>query len=86
MSWSAHSLPPGRATALPDRRVVRLVWLAAAIGMLPIVGLVAATASRGGMVGSSFDLLSELALGLGLTAFVLSGALIATRQPRNVVG
>ncbi|HEU4671351.1 MAG TPA: hypothetical protein VFS32_00450 [Candidatus Limnocylindrales bacterium] len=86
MSPSAHSVQRNGATAMPDRRLVRLVWLIAAVGLLPIVGLLAATAIAGGIAGSSFDLLAELTLALGLAVFVVSGAIIVARQPRNLVG
>ena len=72
-------------TARPSPSGARFVWLIAAVGIALIGVLVASYASQAR--DASLNLVvAALSLVGSLLAFVLCGALIVSRQPRNVVG
>lgn len=71
---------------MTERFVARLVWAVAALAFVAI-GLMTWSVYRAGEFGSTaLSALAGAALVVALFAFVLSGAMIVSRQPRNVIG
>jgi len=64
----------------------RVVFLIAALALVPIVGVVWSAASRGEFGSTLTNVLAMTSYAVAMVAFVLSGALIVSRQPRNVIG
>src|SRR5215212_147909 len=63
----------------------RIAWVIAAAGTAMIATLVASYASQAADA-SAAQIVAVLSLLIGMLAFVLCGALIVSRQPRNIVG
>jgi hypothetical protein len=74
-----RSTKTGGATAIAA--VVIVVVAVAALAGVVVLSLQGGTAR-----GDTFDLVGWIAQGVATLAFVLSGALIVSRQPRNVIG
>jgi hypothetical protein len=66
--------------------VSRVVFLVAGLALVPIVGVVWTAASRGEFGSTLTNVLALTSYAVAMVAFVLSGALIVSRQPRNVIG
>ncbi len=74
-----------RVDARPSPSVSRLVWLIAAVG-IALVGLLVVSYGPQAAGATPVQALAALSLVGSLLAFILSGALIVSRQPRNIVG
>ena len=74
-----------RASASSSPAAARLVWAIAAVGIAMIGALLVSYASstEDGTLAQAFEAVSLVG---SLVAFVLCGALIVSRQPRNIVG
>ncbi len=71
---------------MSERFVARLVWAVASLAFVAI-GVMTWSLYQAGEFGSTvLSALAGVALVLALCAFVLSGAMIVSRQPRNVIG
>ena len=83
---SRSELQPEATQRPTSRRAARLVWVVAAVGM----ALIAWTGWLGYQSGefgdNPIETLSALQLLIALVAFLLSGTVIVTRQPGNVIG
>jgi hypothetical protein len=64
----------------------RVVFLVAGLALVPIVGVVWSSVSRGEFGSTLTNVLTLASYAVAMVAFVLSGALIVSRQPRNVIG
>ena len=71
--------------ARPSRLLARAVWILAAVGV-GATGVLAWSFAQSGLPLTVASLGSAISLTACLAAFVLCGALIVSRQPRNVVG
>jgi hypothetical protein len=70
----------------PTRRTYVLVWGLSTVGIL-IIGSLSWQEIRLGGVGDSFPSLLEFLTSIAaIAAFIFSGAVIVSRQPRNVIG
>lgn len=78
-------MTPTVATDRPGRLTARLVWGVAGIGILVIGSLIWLGFGRT-FESSTVDLLAGIGYVVALASFVLGGALILSRQPRNVIG
>ena len=74
-----------RMAARPSPSVSRLVWVIAAVG-IALVGVLVASYGRDAAGATPVQALAALSLVGSLLAFIVSGALIVSRQPRNIVG
>ena len=74
-----------RVDARPSPSVSRLVWVIAAAG-IALVGLLVVSYGPQAAGATPVQALAALSLVGSLLAFIVSGALIASRQPRNIVG
>jgi hypothetical protein len=63
-----------------------VVFLIAALALVPIAGVIWSAASRGEFGSTLTNVLAMTSYAVAMVAFVLSGALIVSRQPRNVIG
>ena len=63
-----------------------MVFLIAALALVPIAGVIWSAASRGEFGSTLTNVLAMTSYAVAMVAFVLSGALIVSRQPRNVIG
>ena len=69
----------------PSRTLARSVWVVAAVGM-GAIGLIAWSYAQQTSGATTADVVAGVSLVGALAAFVLCGALIASRQPRNIIG
>ncbi|MEX1126296.1 MAG: hypothetical protein WEE53_11595 [Acidimicrobiia bacterium] len=70
----------------PYGLAARLVWAVAALGLVAI-GLVTWLGFQAGESGQTFvSVVAALQLLIAVAAFLLSGAVIVSRQPRNIIG
>ena len=74
-----------RAASRTSQSGARVVWAIAALGVA-IIGAVVISYARPTEGANIIQVLAALSLVGGMLAFVLSGALIVSRQPRNIVG
>jgi hypothetical protein len=74
-----------RARTSSSPRAARLVWLIAGVGVAVIAALAASYAGQSAGATPA-KILAALSTVGSLLAFVLCGALIVSRQPRNIVG
>ena len=72
-------------TAAPSRTGARIVWVIAALGIADI-GVLIATYGIQAREATTVQLIATLSLVGSMLAFIVSGALIVSRQPRNIVG
>ena len=77
--------PTTRTEGRASRSAARIVWVIAGLGILSTALLLASYATQGGGV-TLVEVLAALSLVGALVAFILSGALIISRQPGNIVG
>jgi hypothetical protein len=73
------------AATRTDARGARIVWVIAAVGIV-MVGALVASYAREVTDATPTQMVEAMALAGSLVAFILCGALIVSRQPRNVVG
>jgi MFS family permease len=66
--------------------VSRSVWAVAALGLVVIAAVVWTSYRQDRLGDTPVTLIATLALAVTLIAFVLSGALIVSRQPGNIIG
>ena len=69
----------------PSSPIARVVWVIAAVGVA-IVGLLIASYARLGANATLVEAVAGVSLAGSLVAFILCGALIVSRRPRNIVG
>ena len=69
----------------PTRAAARLVWLIAAVG-IALLGLLVASYAGSTAGATPVEVFAALSLAGSMVAFIVCGALIVSRQPRNVVG
>ena len=74
-----------RAGARPSPPAARLAWLIAGAGTV-VIGVFLVSYARQARDSTPVQLVAALSLVVSMLAFVLCGALIVARQPRNVVG
>ena len=72
-------------TAASSRTGARVVWVIAALGVADI-GVLIATYGIQARDATTAEAIAALSLVGSMLAFILSGALIVSRQPRNIVG
>lgn len=74
-----------RAAGRPSRALTWAVWVVAGVGIVAI-GLLAWSYAQQTSGATTADVVAGVSLVGALAAFVLCGALIASRQPRNIIG
>ena len=74
-----------REPAQESTSAARLVWVIAAVGVA-LVGVLVASYVGSGADATLVEVFAGLALIGSLIAFILCGAMIVSRQPRNIVG
>jgi hypothetical protein len=67
-------------------RSVVVVWTIAALGLAVIAVLVWSSARAGFSGETLVSILTDLSFAIALVAFVISGAVIVSRQPKNIIG
>ena len=74
-----------RVAGTPSRALTWSVWAVATVGIVAI-GLLAWSYAQETSGATPADVVAGVSLVAALAAFVLCGALIASRQPRNIIG
>jgi hypothetical protein len=68
------------------RRSAAIVWAVAALGLVVIGIIIWNDIRTGGFDAGMLSIVTAMSYALSLIAFIVSGALIVSRQPRNIIG